>query len=199
MARRTQFGIDEVGRGPIAGPVAVCAVAIKRELPPDFFTGIHNSKALSEKARERWYQKAIDAKESGHIDFAVAFSNAAYIDVHGISKALRSCVKRALLRLEAAPEKSEVFLDGSLYAPSAFIFQETIIKGDEKIPLISLASIVAKVRRDRRMKRYAKRYPGYGFEKHVGYGTAAHYKAIGKNGLSGLHRRSFLKGIAKGN
>lgn len=193
-----KIGIDEVGRGPLAGPVAICALAVKKPLPKGFWKGIRNSKALSRPAREAWCKKAVAARKAGLVDFAVSFSGPEYIDSHGISAALCACIKRSLVRLGVAPSRSKVFLDGSLKAPTAFVFQKTIIKGDEKIPVISLASIIAKVRRDARMRRYAKKFPGYGFEEHVGYGTAAHYKAIRKLGLSELHRRSFLTKVLQG-
>lgn len=90
-------------------------------------------------------------------------------------------------------EDSHVYLDGSLQAPIRFIQQKTIIKGDEKIPVIACASIIAKEMRDAFMKELAKEYPAYGFEKHVGYGTSVHYEAIKSYGLTPLHRKSFLK------
>lgn len=185
-------GIDEVGRGPLAGPVAVCAVAIKRKLSRGFWKGLKNSKALSEKAREMWFARAREARAKGLIDYTVCFSGALSIDNRGISKVVHECIARALRRLNIEPEKSRIFLDGSIYAPARFKNQKTIVRGDEKVPVIALASVVAKVRRDRRMRRYAKSFPHYGFEEHVGYGTAAHYKAINTYGLTELHRRSFL-------
>ena len=191
MKREFLIGIDEVGRGPIAGPVAVCAVVLKR-VPKGFLKGIRNSKALSEKTREAWYKKAVGARKTGALDFAVSFSSARFIDRYGISKALRVSIARALHRLEISPTQAQIFLDGSIYAPKRYVRQKTIIKGDERVPIIALASIIAKVRRDRRMKRYAKKFRGYGFEEHVGYGTAAHYKAIRARGLCKLHRRSFI-------
>lgn len=188
-------GVDEVGRGPLAGPVTVCAVAIKKTLPRGFFQGIRNSKALSERARRAWYKKALAARNAGYIDFTTASSSAAYIDAYGIRSALRAAIRRACARLKLAPSRSKILLDGSIKAPEAFKNQRTITKGDEKIPLIALASIIAKVRRDRHMRNYAKQFPGYGFERHVGYGTVEHYKAIRKRGLCAVHRRSFLKNL----
>jgi ribonuclease HII len=115
------------------------------------------------------------------------------IDRIGIAPCIRIALARVIDRLNVSPRKVRVYLDGGLKAPKHYINQETVIKGDEKIPAISLASIVAKVTRDRYMFRMASRYPGYGFEKHVGYGTKAHYGAIRKIGLTPLHRRYFLK------
>lgn len=189
---RFLVGVDEVGRGPIAGPVTVCAVVFKKRVPRGFFTGIRNSKALTESSRELWYARALALRRKGIVDFAVSFSGPRFIDRHGISKAVYLSIARSLRRLKISPESVRILLDGSIYAPARFKNQETIIKGDERVPIISLASIIAKVRRDRRMHRYAKQFPAYGFDEHKGYGTAAHYKAIRRHGLSKLHRRSFL-------
>jgi len=188
-------GVDEVGRGPLAGPVTVCAVVCKKSLPRGFLKGIRNSKALSEQARLAWYKKVLAARKAGTLDFVTASSSALYIDTHGISAALRRAIRRALVRIKLEPSRSKVLLDGSIKAPKAFKNQRTIIKGDEKIPIIALASVIAKVRRDRLMCVYAKQCKGYGFEKHVGYGTASHYRAIKRLGLCPLHRRSFLTNL----
>src|SRR3989344_5153432 len=112
-ARRVLVGIDEVGRGPLAGPVAVCAVVLKKKLPRDFFKGLKNSKVLSEKAREVLFRRAHEARERGLIDFAVSFSGARFIAAYGISKAVHSCISRSLRRLKALPTHSRVLLDGS--------------------------------------------------------------------------------------
>ncbi len=185
-------GVDEVGRGPVAGPVTVCAVILRRSLPRGFFTGIRNSKALTETARLAWYRKAREARTKAFLQFAVASRSANFIDRRGIASALRASVASALKRLECKPSEAQIFLDGSLYAPVVYKNQKTIVRGDEKVPLIALASIIAKVHRDRRMKRHAKRFPEYGFDAHVGYGTPAHYHAIRAHGPCKLHRISFL-------
>jgi len=185
-------GVDEVGRGPIAGPVTVCAVVLKKPLPRRFFSGIRNSKAISQSSREEWYTRARALRHKGILDFAVSFSGERFIDRHGISKAVHLSIARSLRRLKISPAHSRILLDGSIHAPIRFKNQETIIRGDELVPIISLASIIAKVRRDRRMHRFAKQYPEYGFDQHKGYGTASHYKAIRRHGVSKLHRRSFL-------
>ncbi len=187
-------GVDEAGRGPLAGPVAVGVVAvpyrfdIKRAFP-----GVNDSKKLSETKREEIYKEVQRLKRQGTLRYIVGFSSAGYIDTHGITKAVRRGVWSGV-RCVAEPGASFIKLDGLLKAPPEYR-QETIIKGDVLEPVISLASIVAKVRRDRLMKKLAPQYPEYGFEVHKGYGTVHHRKAIGAFGLCGLHRRSFCKNL----
>ena len=181
-------GVDEVGRGPLAGPVAVGALVLKTKTS---FGEIRDSKQLSEKQREEIFARIVAERQRGALDFSVAFVSHKMIDKQGLTWALRTATARSLKRL-AIPTGSKIFLDGGLRAPAHFKNQQTIIKGDEKIPVIALASIVAKVTRDRLVIRLAKKYPQYGFEKHKGYGTKTHYKAIKKYGLCPIHRRSFL-------
>jgi ribonuclease HII len=205
MADKFIIGIDEAGRGPLAGPIAVGAFSVRSKDILKIFKGVKDSKQLSEKQREEWFRKIKDeinrSKANGDIpevSFAVSFSSAGVIDEKGITHATKTALNRCLKRLEKkdfAPLKCRVLLDGSLYAPSRYMNQKTIIDGDAKEPIIALASICAKVLRDRKMKRLAKKYPKYGFEIHKGYGTKAHYRAIRKHGPSAIHRRSFLKNI----
>jgi ribonuclease HII len=191
------IGIDEVGRGPLAGPVTLCACAISaKELPRFFkgeFKGIKDSKQLTPVAREVFFKKAKMALQKGVITYAVSHVGAPIIDRIGISKAVARALGRCLIKLEIEAGKCQVLLDGSLKAPAEFTNQKTIIGGDASVPIISLASVIAKVVRDRKMCRLAKRYPQYGFEIHKGYGTRAHTRAIRSNGLCDLHRRSFCK------
>lgn len=194
------IGIDEVGRGPLAGPVAVgaCLISvskIKNLLDEGFFKGIRDSKKLSEKKREEWLSKIKKLKAKGDLDYFVAFVGNKIIDKKGISQCIKTAIKISLKKLKAEPSKTMVLLDGGLKAPEEFKNQKTIIKGDEKEPIISLASIVAKVARDRKMVEYSKKFPQYGFEIHKGYGTALHCQKIRENGLSELHRKSFCKNI----
>lgn len=185
------IGIDEVGRGPLAGPVAVGAlVATPRMLRR--FRSIKESKQLSEYEREEWYAriKLLDGKE---LHFAVSFVSADMIDKKGINFALRLALARSLKKLNVSPKSCEVLLDGGLYAPQEYRRQKTIVHGDAKETVIAMASVVAKVLRDRRMVRLSKTHPHYGFAAHKGYGTKAHYRAIRKHGLSPEHRRSFCK------
>jgi ribonuclease HII len=186
------LGIDEAGRGPLAGPVSVGVVKISPKFNKSFFKGIKDSKQLSPDERELWFSLATEAKKRGELDFKVALVSEKVIDRRGIAYALRLGIKRCLARLEASPE-DQVFLDGALKAPPLFARQLTVIKGDEKIPVISLASICAKVIRDRKMIKLSKKFPQFNFHIHKGYGTRLHREAIQKYGLTELHRKSFLK------
>jgi len=188
------IGVDEAGRGPLVGPVSVAAVAVRATAAKTnkIFRGVRDSKKLSEKQREEWFKKLKDFEKTGVLKTASSFSGAKTIDEKGITAAVRRAVARVLKKLEIDSRKCQVLLDGSLRAPAYFENQETIIRGDDRIPIIAAASIIAKVSRDRRMKRYAKKFPGYGFEVHKGYGTKAHYAAIKKLGPSEIHRKSFL-------
>ena len=188
-------GIDEAGRGPLAGPVSVGVVVMPFNFKPALAKySVKDSKKLSEKDREIWYKWLIKERRLNKINFATALVSHEVIDKRGIVYAVRLGIKRCLNRLELNPNKCEILLDGSLRAPAKFKNQKTIIKGDETEPIIALASIAAKVRRDRQMTRLAKEYPKYNFEVHKGYGTKAHYAALKKYGPSVIHRLSFLKG-----
>jgi len=213
------IGIDEVGRGPIAGPVAVCAFLCKsdffenlsefRPVPENSQVGItevvydklpklKDSKKLTKIGREKWFEYLKIAKDAGFCDFEVSYVSAENIDKFGINKCIKKSLTTSLLKVMMKskeiikPEEVFVFLDGGLEAPEEFINQETIIRGDELNPCISCASIVAKVSRDKIMTNLAEEYPGYGFEKHAGYGTKSHYSAIKKHGQSPIHRKSFI-------
>lgn len=189
------IGIDEAGRGPLAGPVAVGAVMVPADFDWKLLEGVRDSKKLSEKVREELFERAHALIATHSIRISVATSSAAYIDSYGIVPAIKRALGEALSKLEVAPEECRVLLDGSLSAPAAFTDQHTIIRGDESEPVISLASIAAKVLRDRRMENLALRYPAYGFDAHKGYGTLAHRRAISEVGLSDIHRASFCSRI----
>ena len=194
MAGKYVVGIDEVGRGPLAGPMMVGAIAMKGNL--DFLEGIRDSKKLTKLGREKWSKKIWEEKErSGAIGIVIVSIGPAVIDKFGISASLKLAVAKCLKILVKDTDEYEIMLDGSLYAPPKYQNQQTIIKGDEKIPIISAASVVAKVYRDNMMKKLHEKYPQYGFDAHKGYGTAAHIAAIKKHGLSAIHRRSFCKNI----
>lgn len=190
-----------MGRGPLAGPVAVCAFAMPYGYDQKVFVGVKDSKKLSKIAREKWAKIAGEMKKNKKCFHSVCFTGHKIIDQKGIVKAIKMALGRALkkvlVEISCGPEECEVLLDGSLKAPKIFSFQETIIKGDSKVQIISLASVVAKVKRDKKMTILAKKYPNYGFEIHKGYGTSYHYKQIKKLGLSEIHRRSYLKNLQK--
>lgn len=189
-------GIDEAGRGPLAGPVAVGAVKIPLNFNKNFFKSIQDSKKLSPGERELWFTLALEARKKGTLDFAVSLVSEKVIDRKGISYAIRLGIKRSLAALGVTGD-SQVFLDGGIKAPEKFIHQLTVVKGDEKIPVISLASIVAKVIRDKRMVMLSKKFPEFNFHMHKGYGTRMHRLAIQKYGSTEVHRKSFLTHLTK--
>lgn len=188
---RYVIGIDEAGRGPLAGPVAVGAVAVSRNFSKNFFKGIKDSKKLTPEERDLWFSLTLEAKKNGLLNYAVSLVSEKIIDSKGITYAIRLGIKRCLNKLNIE-KSSQIFLDGSLKAPKEFFHQLTVIRGDEKIPVVALASIVAKVTRDRKMVRLSKKFPEFDFHLHKGYGTRLHREAILKFGLTELHRKSFL-------
>lgn len=196
MRHLTTIGIDEVGRGPIAGPVAVGAFTFLKSEARKLFRGVKESKQLSEQKMEEWFSIIEQAKKAKKVDFSVSFQSEKIIDAKGLSYAIKTALFMSLGTVVMAnklkPVKIRVLLDGGLKAPANYLDQRTIVKGDEKEIVIALASICAKVLRDRKMNNLAKKYPKYGFERHKGYGTRGHYRAIRKHGLLSLHRRSFL-------
>lgn len=194
------IGIDEVGRGPIAGPVVVCAcaVVIGAEVMSLFPKKVlKDSKKLSEKNREKIRNDLEVLKSEKKLLWGIGVIDAIRIDEIGISLSIKEAMNSALSQLEkeGITLVSKVVLDGSLYAPERYKNQSTHIKGDEKFVEIALASIIAKVYRDTLMKEVAEEFPTYGFENHVGYGTKAHYEAIKEYGFTLFHRKSFLKNI----
>jgi len=190
-------GIDEAGRGPLAGPVAVGIVRVSQTFNKKFFKGIKDSKQLSLEERELWFGLAQEERKKGSLDFAVSLVSEKVIDRKGIVFAIKLGIKRCFNKLKIIDgEETQVFLDGSLKAPEKFIHQTTVIKGDEKIPIISLASICAKVVRDKTMVKLSKKFPEFGFHIHKGYGTLSHREAIKKYGRTELHRKTFLKNLA---
>ncbi|MEI6528703.1 MAG: ribonuclease HII [bacterium] len=197
------IGIDEVGRGPLAGPVAVCALALRRGTQGRTFFPIQgstlgtfrDSKKLSHGQRLKWLEKINEEKKKGNISYKVSFESNKIIDKKGLSFSIKDALKKALQDLDIKPQHCLVLLDGGLKAPMEYSNQKTIIKGDEKELVIALASIAAKVARDSLMIKLARKYPGYGLEIHKGYGTKAHFQAIKKYGISAIHRQCFLKNL----
>lgn len=190
-------GIDEAGRGPLAGPVAVGVAAVPMDFDWSLLPGVGDSKTVKPKDREAVFGLASALRQQGSLSFAVAHSTAATIDTAGIVPAIRQAMAAGLAELGLAPEACVVLLDGALRAPSEFRDQRTIIKGDATEPIIGLASILAKVTRDRYMARMGARpsFAAYRFDLHKGYGTRLHRQLIEAHGLSPLHRRSFCRNI----
>lgn len=191
-------GIDEVGRGPLAGPVAVGAVFFNKKEEKKItkiFKDARDSKKLTPQKREEITKRIVQAHKNHILRYIVRYESSVFIDKKGISPAIKSCIKKSLDFLKINPKETKIFLDGGIKAPEKFIYQETVIKGDDKILAISLASIIAKVSRDSFMTKVSKKYPLYNFHIHKGYGTLKHRSVIRKNGLSALHRKSFCKNI----
>lgn len=191
MTKIVRIGVDEVGRGPLAGPVTVCAFGVPHNFDMHQLAGITDSKQLTPQARNEWALLLRQARQRGEVAYCIASVGAQTIDRVGIAQALRRAVARSLRGLEADPQQTDIRLDGALHAPQRYQVQQTIIKGDVTEPLISAASVLAKVHRDAYMVRQAKEYPVYGFEQHKGYGTSMHREAIRRHGASALHRKSF--------
>lgn len=193
----TQYiiGIDEVGRGPLAGPVTVCACMIPLHSIDEIknsLLGITDSKKLSEKQREKYWELLQPLIHEKKISFGLSHVSAQIIDTKGIQYAINKALIEALESIHPDPYHCYLYLDGGLSAP-LYYRQETIIKGDQSVFCISVASVIAKVSRDKKMLAYAKDYPNYGFDKHKGYGTKAHREAIQKYGTTSLHRISWIK------
>lgn len=189
---RSILGVDEAGRGPLAGPVAVGVVAVEEGYDIlAAFPGLNDSKKLSEKRREALFEKLQEEIRRGNVRASVTLSSAAMIDGKGIAYAIRNGVSKGVTKLLPKPEDGKVYLDGSLKAPLEYA-QETVIGGDGTVPAIMLASIAAKVTRDRYMRKLDVEYPAYGFAVHKGYGTKAHREAIQKHGVTPVHRQTFI-------
>ena len=188
-------GVDEVGRGPLAGPVSIGIVVAESNYEfSTIYQGLRDSKLMTEMARKRTFEIARAESERGVIRFGVYSTDSRVIDELGIEVAIQGALARGMNELAPDSTNSEVFLDGRLKAPEEFT-QSSIIHGDNLIPVISLASVVAKVTRDSYMETQDELYPVYGFSSHKGYGTARHLEAIRGHGPSPIHRMSFLRNV----
>lgn len=176
-------GVDEAGRGPLAGPVFAAAVILPEG---HIIEGVNDSKKLSEKRREALFEKII----AEALDFSIASAGEAEIDEHNILNATYMAMCRAVEGLSIKADYA--LIDGNRMPPLA-IPGETIIKGDARSASVAAASILAKVSRDRYMLEMAKVYPQYQFEKHKGYGTKLHYEMLDAFGPCPLHRQTFLR------
>lgn len=175
-------GVDEVGRGPLAGPVVCASVIMPLD---DIIIGVDDSKKLSKKKREMLYDKILEKA----IAYSIQKVEPSVIDEINILNATKLCMKNAIETLSVRPDV--VLIDAVKLDLSVETF--SIIKGDLKSYSIGCASIIAKVFRDRLMEEYAKTYPKYGFEKHSGYGTKQHITAIKEIGACPIHRKTFIK------
>ncbi|MGN1326786.1 MAG: ribonuclease HII [Clostridia bacterium] len=181
-------GIDEAGRGPLAGPVVVAAAVMPRY---SMIEGVNDSKKVSEKKREKLYETI--TKEA--IAYGVGIIDQKEIDRINILDATKEGLTMAVKELVVRPDL--IIVDALTNIDTDGISYRSIVKGDAKCYSIACASIIAKVTRDRIMRQWDEVYPQYGFEKHKGYGTAAHIAAIKEHGLCPLHRLSFVKNIVK--
>ena len=175
-------GIDEAGRGPLAGPVVAAAVILSEET---IIEEVNDSKKLTPKKREILFDKI----KSQALSYGIGIIDSVTIDKINILQATFLAMKQALNELKITPEL--VLVDGNHKIPGLEIKQEAIISGDAKSQSIACASILAKVTRDKIMDEYAKQYPQYLFEKHKGYGTKAHIEAIKNFGACPIHRKTF--------
>lgn len=195
------IGVDEAGRGPLAGPVAVGVTLIPKSTRAAVFSqlkkaGLNDSKQVKVKGREELFEMISSLHKDGKLKFAVVLVSADIISKKGIVYAVRSGIKKCFKKLgvQNLCEKAILEMDGALKIPPGdWKKASVIIKGDSIKPSIMIASIVAKVTRDRHMKRLAKKYPVYGFEIHKGYGTKGHREALVANGLCAEHRAGWCK------
>lgn len=178
-------GVDEAGRGPLAGPVYAAAVVLPEGCSID---GLDDSKKLTEKKREALY----DVIKNTAVSCAVGIATVEEVDTVNILNATFLAMTRAIEGLDVSSDCA--LIDGNR-APKINIECRTIVKGDAKCPSIAAASVLAKVSRDRYMREMAEKYPQYQFEKHKGYGTKLHYEMIEKYGICPIHRKTFLKKI----
>jgi ribonuclease HII len=188
MARKAGYGlvagVDEAGRGPLAGPVVAAAVVIPED---KLLTGVKDSKQMTEKARD----EAFSVINETAIAIGIGVVSHQFIDKFNILRASLEAMKRAVLSLDALPEY--LLIDG-IYAIPLPVPQQCLIKGDQISQSISAASVMAKVYRDRIMRSFDERFPVYGFSKNKGYGTSMHLKALKQHGPAPIHRRTF-KGV----
>lgn len=174
------LGVDEVGRGCLAGPLVAGAVVLRRPIP-----GLKDSKKLTRVQRERLDVVIRSEALAVGLGWATPFE----VDEHGLTAAVRLAMRRAVEQITAVYE--EIIIDGNYNFLREHAMSRCIIKADDSVPAVSAASIVAKVARDAYMRQAAVKHPGYWFEKHVGYSTAEHLTALNRLGICELHRRSF--------
>lgn len=196
MPKKFIVGIDEVGRGPLAGPVVVAAVAFPVEFRPRSGSlPLRDSKKLTKLQKQAWFEYV---RQQPKIYFSTARVYSRGIDRLNISRAANRAASHAFTKLitkyQLPISRLRVYLDGGLFLEKMpAVKAKTVVRGDEKIKAIKLASIVAKVTRDKYMVKLHKKHPAYGFYSHKGYGTKKHKKAISRHGLTDFHRKTFCK------
>jgi len=181
-------GVDEVGVGSLAGPVVVCAVSFSSDFynkSSGRFKGLRESKLLSPEQREKFMKELRSQK------YKLGICYPKKIDAINIYQATRTAMRTAIKNVSSKNSRAIVLVDGNKKIKNLEFDQQAIVKGDQKIFAIACASIIAKVYRDKMMKRYAKRFPHYGFEQHKGYSTKIHQDALNQYGPCPIHRRSF--------
>ncbi len=195
QGKKFVVGIDEAGRGPLAGPVVAGAVVVFPGITENLkkspeFKLVRDSKMLSARQREKAYEFIVQ-----NFQWGVGLSDEKTIDRVNILQASFLAMKKAISELKSKTKSNPeiILIDGRSPIPNISISQESIVSGDKFIFSISAASIVAKVTRDRIMLEYHEKYPQYDFARHKGYGTKLHFEMIGKHGLSDIHRKSFCK------
>ncbi len=179
-------GVDEAGRGPLAGPVCAAAVILPYGCEIE---GLNDSKKLSEKKRDMLFDIIIEKA----ISYSICYGTLEEIEKYNILNATFLAMNRSIESLDVKPDYC--LIDGNRTPKEIKFPCETVVKGDSKSYSVAAASILAKVSRDRLMLEYDKKYPQYGFKKHKGYGTKEHYEAIKKFGVCDIHRLSFLKNV----
>ena len=179
-------GVDEAGRGPLAGPVCAAAVILPKNCEIE---GLNDSKKISEKKREQLYDIIVEKA----VAYSIAYGTLEEIEQYNILEATYLAMNRAIDGLSVKSDFA--LIDGNRVPKNITVPCETVIKGDSKSYSIAAASILAKVTRDRLLLEYDEKYPQYGFASHKGYGTKAHYEAIAQHGVCEVHRLSFLKNV----
>ena len=186
------IGIDEVGRGPLAGPVTVCALFTPVSMCSRLEGFNLDSKRLLPTVRQRISKHLHRMRREGLVNFKITSVSPFIIDRKGIVYAINLAIRDCLNALNCPATKCRILLDGGLRAPTKYQNQKTIVRGDATVPIIGLASVLAKVHRDRLMTNLGVRHPSWGFDRHKGYGTRAHYAALRKHGPSPIHRLTYL-------
>ena len=186
----TVIGVDEVGRGPLAGPVVSCACTYKNyEIDKKFIDKIDDSKKISYKNRIKIFKIIQNLKDNKEINYSLGFATVEEIDSHNILEATKLSMLRAINKLNF--KKGNIIFDGKMKLNIKNFISKDIVKGDNKSISIATSSIIAKIHRDRYMRFLSLKFPNYNWEQNAGYGTKRHIDEIYKNGITDYHRKSF--------